>query len=138
MPKSKYCVELKNVSYVYPDELNKIILNDISFKLNEGEILGIIGPNGSGKTTLINLIAGFIKPSSGDITFENNNLVFSSLIFQENSLLDWKSAFENVELSLLNVVKEETSRKELVNNMLDLVNVKLSWAWQLLLMTIIL
>ncbi len=121
---SKYCIELKNVSYAYPDELNKNILNRISFKLKEGEILGIMGPNGSGKTTLINLIAGFIKPSFGNIIYRNKNkLVFSSLVFQENSLLDWKSAFENVELSLLNVVKEKTGRNELVNNMLDLVNI---------------
>jgi len=37
----------------------------VSFELNPGEFLGVIGPNGSGKTTLVNLITGFVKPDSG-------------------------------------------------------------------------
>ncbi len=42
----------------------------VSFKLNKGESLGIIGPNGSGKTTLVNLITGFVKPDSGEVLFK--------------------------------------------------------------------
>ena len=44
-------------------------LNDVSFELHEGEILGIIGPNGSGKTTLVNCITGFIELTSGEVLF---------------------------------------------------------------------
>ena len=44
-------------------------LNDVSFELNEGEILGIIGPNGSGKTTLVNCITGFIELTAGEVFF---------------------------------------------------------------------
>ena len=44
-------------------------LFNVSFKLNRGEILGIIGPNGSGKTTLINCITGFVHTGSGKILF---------------------------------------------------------------------
>ena len=49
-------------------------INHLSLHLNEGEILGIIGPNGSGKTTLFNLITGFIKPDSGKILFMNHDI----------------------------------------------------------------
>ncbi len=49
-------------------------LNQVSFDLFEGEILGIIGPNGSGKTTLVNTITGFVKPESGEIFFRNIKL----------------------------------------------------------------
>lgn len=42
----------------------------VSFDLNKGELLGIIGPNGSGKTTLVNLITGFVKPDSGEVTYQ--------------------------------------------------------------------
>lgn len=46
---------------------NKVALNSISFDLEEGQLLGLLGPNGSGKTTLIKIIAGFIKKSSGSV-----------------------------------------------------------------------
>lgn len=42
-------------------------VNDLSFEVKAGEILGLIGPNGAGKTTIVNLISGFIKPSSGTV-----------------------------------------------------------------------
>ena len=51
-----------------------LALNGICFDVNEGEILGIIGPNGSGKTTLINCITGFIKMSSGRVIFRGKDI----------------------------------------------------------------
>ena len=45
------------------------VIHGLSFSLDEGEILGVIGPNGSGKTTLFNLITGFLKPDEGKIEF---------------------------------------------------------------------
>lgn len=50
------------------------ILNEISFDVDEGQIIGLIGPNGSGKTTLFNVISGFLKPSSGSITLRNDDI----------------------------------------------------------------
>jgi len=49
-------------------------INDLTCTVNKGELLGIIGPNGSGKTTLVNLITGFIKPTSGQITYNGRNI----------------------------------------------------------------
>jgi branched-chain amino acid transport system ATP-binding protein len=46
-------------------------IDNVSFSVKKGEVLGIIGPNGSGKTTLINCITGFLKPTSGKIFFKN-------------------------------------------------------------------
>jgi branched-chain amino acid transport system ATP-binding protein len=51
-----------------------LALNRVSFSVNEGEILGIIGPNGSGKTTLVNCITGFIKMNSGKILFRGKDI----------------------------------------------------------------
>jgi branched-chain amino acid transport system ATP-binding protein len=49
-------------------------LNDVSFNLFEGEIMGVIGPNGSGKTTLVNTITGFVKADVGEIFFRDKRL----------------------------------------------------------------
>ena len=52
-----------------------VAVDDVSFMLQRGEILGVIGPNGAGKTTLISLISGTLAPSSGDILFEGRSLI---------------------------------------------------------------
>jgi ABC-type branched-subunit amino acid transport system ATPase component len=49
-------------------------VNSVTFDLQEGELLGIIGPNGSGKTTLVNLITGFVKPSSGEVVYRGRDI----------------------------------------------------------------
>jgi branched-chain amino acid transport system ATP-binding protein len=51
-----------------------VAVNNVSFELHEGEILGLIGPNGAGKTTLVSLISGTLSLSSGDITFEGHSI----------------------------------------------------------------
>jgi len=51
-----------------------IALNRVSFEVNSGEILGIIGPNGSGKTTIVNCITGFIKATSGRVYFHGKEI----------------------------------------------------------------
>jgi len=49
-------------------------VNDLDFAVEEGEIIGVIGPNGSGKTTAMNLLTGFLKPNMGTITFRGEDI----------------------------------------------------------------
>jgi branched-chain amino acid transport system ATP-binding protein len=49
-------------------------INNLDFSVDEGEIIGIIGPNGSGKTTALNLLTGFLKPNSGKIIFKGEDI----------------------------------------------------------------
>jgi branched-chain amino acid transport system ATP-binding protein len=49
-------------------------VNNLDFQIDEGEIVGIIGPNGSGKTTFLNLITGFLRPNSGNINFRGEEI----------------------------------------------------------------
>jgi branched-chain amino acid transport system ATP-binding protein len=60
-------LEVRNVSRAFR---TTIAVDDVSFDVRPGELLGLIGPNGAGKSTLFNLVAGVLVPSSGGITFE--------------------------------------------------------------------
>ena len=50
------------------------VVNDVSIEVNQGEIIGLLGPNGAGKTTTFYTIVGLIKPDSGNITVDNNEI----------------------------------------------------------------
>ncbi|MEN8303316.1 MAG: type I secretion system permease/ATPase [Campylobacterota bacterium] len=68
-PSFKGKIEFKHVSFIYPDTEKKI-LDDISFTINPGETVGIIGTNGSGKTTIEKLILGLYEPTEGSILID--------------------------------------------------------------------
>jgi energy-coupling factor transport system ATP-binding protein len=70
-------LELKNVSFKY--EKNKPILKDISFKINKGEMVSIVGKNGAGKSTISKLICGFYKQTSGQILLNNRDIIDDSI-----------------------------------------------------------
>ena len=63
-------IEFKNVSLSYG---SRLILDNISFKINEGQIFGMLGPNGVGKSTIFNLITGLIKPKFGKIYIDKQD-----------------------------------------------------------------
>ena len=64
----KPLISLQNISLSFG---NRKILDNVNFNINEGEILGMLGPNGVGKSTIFNLITGLIKPDQGVIKFNN-------------------------------------------------------------------
>ncbi len=65
-------IEFNNVSLAYG---NRLILDNINFKINEGQIFGMLGPNGVGKSTIFNLITGLINPKSGLIKIAGENVL---------------------------------------------------------------
>ena len=69
--KTNSVIEFDNVSLAYG---NRLILDNINFKINEGQIFGMLGPNGVGKSTIFNLITGLINPKSGKIKIEGNDV----------------------------------------------------------------
>ena len=66
--KDQTLLELKNISKSFGE---RKILDNVSLKINRGEILGLLGPNGAGKSTIFNLITGLIKPDYGKVIFGN-------------------------------------------------------------------
>ena len=83
-----------------------VALNDVTFNLHEGEILGLIGPNGAGKTTCFNVMSGVYKPTSGEVRFNGERVSGSkpyeisrmgiSRTFQNIRLFPEMTAIENV------------------------------------------
>ena len=67
----KSIIEFKNISLSYG---NRLILDNISFKINQGQIFGMLGPNGVGKSTIFNLLTGLISPSSGIIKIDETDV----------------------------------------------------------------
>ena len=64
-------IEVNNLAKQFK---NALAVNDISFKINKGTILGLLGPNGSGKSTTIGMMLGLIKPTSGTVIINNQNI----------------------------------------------------------------
>lgn len=79
-------------------------LEDVTFSAKEQEFVCIVGPSGCGKTTLLKLIAGLLKPTSGQIIFSNkeqaNDRPPSALVFQEHGLFPWMTVLDNVAFGL--------------------------------------
>ena len=69
--KKNSLIEFENVSLAYG---NRLILDNINFKINEGQIFGMLGPNGVGKSTIFNLLVGIINPNSGEIKIDGVNV----------------------------------------------------------------
>lgn len=103
-------------------------LDRVSLHLNEGEILGLIGPNGSGKTTLINVISGFYKPDSGKVFFKNEDItgkppyyiVSKGVVrtFQLTRPFGGLTVLSNVTLGTLYNIKDVAKAKERALNIL--------------------
>lgn len=111
----KKILEVKDVTKDYKNgNVKTSALKKVSFSLNAGESLAVVGPSGSGKSTLLNIIGGLDKPSTGtvhidekDITklndkelsiFRNKTIGF---IFQFFNLQDYLKAYENVMIPML-------------------------------------
>ena len=75
--KNDVLLELKNIHFGYSK--TKEIIKDVSFKINKGELLSLIGKNGAGKSTLAKLICGFYPPTAGEILYEGENLIEQSI-----------------------------------------------------------
>lgn len=101
--------DIKNIKYKVEDF---IILNNLSFKVNEEQHLLILGPSGSGKTTIINLLSGLLKPSSGYINFKNTKYSLLSelqldqlrsenfgFIFQKLHLIEHLNVEQNIAIA---------------------------------------
>lgn len=103
-------------------------LKDVSFTLKQGELLSVLGPSGCGKTTLLNIIAGFIRPTGGELVLGGEEIdgpgVNRGMVFQQGALFEWLTVAENIDfgLRMKKANKAESAKK--VDEWLDIVGLQ--------------
>ncbi|TYR25421.1 ABC transporter ATP-binding protein [Lactococcus lactis] len=116
---SKTIIEFKNVSKTYADT-DTTVLKDISFELEEGKFYTLLGASGSGKSTILNIIAGLLDATDGDVILDNkriNDLPANKrnvhTIFQSYALFTNMNVFDNVAfaLKIKGVDKKEIAKR---------------------------
>jgi NitT/TauT family transport system ATP-binding protein len=102
-----------------------VVLDDVDVSLRTGEIVGLLGRSGSGKSTLLRIIAGLLRPTSGEVTWRGRPLHGPAdgvaMVFQSFALFPWLTVQENVELGLeaLGVARKE--REDRAEGAIDLI-----------------
>jgi len=93
-------IELDRVAFGYPSEApERALFANVSLAIDYGQITCLVGPSGCGKTTLLNLLAGFIIPTSGELRFSAGHSGRPvGYIFQNDALLPWRSIRANLGL----------------------------------------
>ena len=128
-------LKVENVSKIYgKNEAQVIALNNISFEVEEGEFIAVIGPSGSGKSTLLHTIAGLEKPTNGQVYFYEKNMYEMSkkeltilrrekigIIYQFYNLIPTLNAEENILLPL--ELDRKKIDKEKFDNIIKFLNI---------------
>ena len=109
-------LELINVKKTFYTELGALdVVDDISFDVNEGEIVAIVGPSGSGKSTLLNIISKLLSPTSGEIIVDGD----IGYMFQHDHLFNWRTVWKNILIGL-EIKKDKDQKKvERVRELLE-------------------
>lgn len=115
----KGTIEVNNVTFTYHEKQDNVI-SDVSFKIDSGEYIGIVGASGSGKSSLLKLLLGFEKPSSGKIYYDDKDLdsldkrelrKCFGVVLQEGKLISG-SIYENIVLAGTTMSQEEREKEK--------------------------
>lgn len=97
--------EIRNVSKTYESDGSRIlVLDNISFTVDDNDFICIVGPSGCGKSTLLRIIVGLEKPTSGEVLFKGEMILPDNpkvaMVFQNFALFPWLTVRENIEIVL--------------------------------------
>src|SRR5579872_7234456 len=102
-----------------------LVLEDVNFRLQEGEIVALLGKSGSGKSTLLRIIAGLIKPNGGDVLYLGKSINGPangiSMVFQSFALFPWLTVQQNVEIGLEAMAVPADEREERATKAIDII-----------------
>jgi len=118
-------LELRHVSKAYGDPADPLhALHDISFQVERGEFVCMVGPSGGGKSTLLRLIAGLLRPTTGVILLDGQPVREPSprvgIVFQNVNLMPWRTVVDNVALPLELAGVPRQQRYKVALELLDL------------------
>ena len=107
---------------------SRTVVNEVNLNLSKGEIVGLLGPNGAGKTTTFYMITGMIRPSSGEIFLDNDNITTAPMyerarmgigyLAQEPSIFAKLSVEDNLRIVLENILPSKDEQTELIDKLL--------------------
>jgi NitT/TauT family transport system ATP-binding protein len=126
-PTGAVIFEVSHVSkhFTSPDGQPLPVLEDVSLRLHEGEIVALLGKSGSGKSTLLRCIAGLIAPTSGTVSYRGTPINGAnpgvSMVFQSFALLPWLTVQANTELGLEARAVPLAERQKRALDMIDLI-----------------
>lgn len=110
-----YIVDVNNLGMTFFTVEGELkVLEDLSFSLDEGKILSILGPSGSGKSTLLNILSNLLKPTEGEVNI-NGKIGY---MFQRDHLLEWRTILENITIGLEIQKKLNDSAIKKINKLL--------------------
>ncbi|HEY9597381.1 MAG TPA: nitrate ABC transporter ATP-binding protein [Cyanophyceae cyanobacterium] len=119
---------IEDVAKVYPTpEGPHTVLTGVNLTVHEGEFICLIGHSGCGKSTLLNMVAGFNKPTYGEVRLKNKRITEPGpdrmMVFQNYALLPWLSAYENIYLGVDSVYphRSKAQKKAMVLELLEMV-----------------
>ena len=99
-PKAFGEMVMRSVRMAYGADQTKVVLDDCSFTVTRGKLNVLIGPSGCGKTTVVNLLAGYERPTGGEILLDGEPVTGPGssrlVVFQETALFPWLSVLDNV------------------------------------------
>jgi len=109
-------VLVKNLTVVHEGKNPVVAVENLCFEVKAGEFVSIVGPSGCGKSTTLNAIAGFIKPTQGEIFLDGKKITSPDpdrgIVFQDYELFPWKTVFQNIEFGpKMKGMKKDTRRK---------------------------
>ena len=116
---------VQDLSIVFPDSNGGLrALEDISFEVCPREFICFLGPSGSGKTTLLRAVANLLQPTTGRVHFIHHQHPKIGMVFQQASLMPWRSVLDNIKLPLeLEGLGESKARKKALE-MIELVGLQ--------------
>ncbi|TDK43912.1 taurine ABC transporter ATP-binding protein [Antarcticimicrobium luteum] len=97
---SGLAIENLSMRFDLPGGTSVQALQDVSLHLKEGELLSVLGPSGCGKTTLLNILAGFLAPTEGQVVMNGHRVTGPDaergMVFQQGALFEWMNVRDNV------------------------------------------